>query len=147
MSSPPFCSTILPKSFDLTNLSAAAMSSFQAFSSSFSFAVIVPHCLVALGDVSGISDLDFCERGFLGGVIRGADLVGALERHVLEHVGEPGGAHRVLRGAGIDQREERENRSLRALTDYQSEPVGQFLHRDALLERRDILGDSATPKE
>ena len=73
--------------------------------------------LVALGDVGGVGGLDFLQRGLFGGVVGGADLVGALERHVLEHVGEAGLAHGVLRGTGVDQSEEGEDRSFGTLAD------------------------------
>ena len=52
--------------------------------------------LAVLGVVGGVGDFDFGEGDLFGGVVGGADLGGALEGHVLEHVGEAAGALRIV---------------------------------------------------
>src|SRR6185437_12226559 len=47
--------------------------------------------------VSGVGLLYFFERFLLGGIVGGADLVGAFEGHVLEHVGQARNARDYLR--------------------------------------------------
>ncbi len=49
-----------------------------------------------LGVVGCVGDLDLGEGDLFGGVVGGADLGGALEGHVLEHVGEAAGALGVV---------------------------------------------------
>jgi hypothetical protein len=66
-------------------------------------------------------------------------ITSGLEGHVLEHVGEIGGVHGILGGAGIDARVEGEDWSLGAFADDQREAVGQFLDRDALFEGGNVL--------
>ena len=100
---------------------------------------VLADALAVLGVVGGVGGLDFGERDLLGGIVGGADLVGALEGDVLEHVGEAAGALRVVRRAGVDQRVEAEDRSLGPLADDQREAVGQDLDGGALLEAGEIL--------
>ena len=88
-----------------------------------------------------IGAIDLVERGFLGGVIGGADSGGALESHVLEHVGQAGDAGHLLRGAHIDMGMERNHGRLRALVNQECEPVLEFVLSEILLERGEILGD------
>ena len=83
---------ILPNSFGFDEFVGCRDGVFPGFFELLQLCGVLPDSLVAFGDVGGIGDLDFCESGFLGGVVGGADLVGAFERHVLEHVGEAGGA-------------------------------------------------------
>ena len=52
--------------------------------------------LAVFGIVGGVGDFDFGEGDFFGGIVGGADLGGALEGHVLEHVGEAAGSLRVV---------------------------------------------------
>ena len=88
---------------------------FPGFFKFLELVVVAADALVALRDVVGIRDLNLGESGLFGGIVGGADLVGALEGHVLEHVGQAGFAHGVLNGAGVDVCEEREHRRFRAL--------------------------------
>src|SRR5580692_4484409 len=94
---------------------------------------------VARRDVSRVSLLHFLQGNFFGGVILGADLVGALESHVLKHMRQPGLAERVLHRTGIHVGEEGKYRCLWTLADHDRQPVVQFLDRSALLERSNIL--------
>ena len=98
--------------------------------------------LVVVGRVGG---LDFGERDLFCGVVRGADLGGTLEGHVLEHVSEAACAQRIVRRARIDQRVEAEDRGFGTLTDDQREAIGKHLHRGSPLEAREVLraGDAA----
>ena len=126
MSSPPFCSTILPNCVGDDVFVGLGDGVFPGFFQLLQLRFVAADGLVALGDVGGVGNLDLCQSWLFGGVIRGADLVGALEGHVLEHVREAGLAHRVLHGTGIDQGEEGEDRSLRALADDDGQAVGQL---------------------
>src|SRR5208282_2686835 len=78
---------------------------FPGLFQSLQLGLVSANGLVALCNVGGISNFDLFECGLFGGVVGGSDLVGALEGHVLEHVRQAGLTHRVLCGAGIDQRE------------------------------------------
>ncbi len=91
------------------------MASFQAFSSSLQLGLVAAHAFVALSDIGGVSDLDFLERGLLGGVVGGANFIRALERHVLEHVSQAGLSHGILRRTRIDHGKKGKDRSLSAV--------------------------------
>jgi len=58
ISSPPFCSTSLPKALLTTYLSASAMASFQAFSRCFNLAASPPTVLSRSANVSGVGNFD-----------------------------------------------------------------------------------------
>ena len=92
MPSPPFRSTILPNSLGLTYFSAVGDSLLPGLLQFLQLGCVPADALVALFDVGGVSVLDLFQRELFSGVVGGADLVGALERHVLEHVGQAGGA-------------------------------------------------------
>ena len=108
---------------------------FQLLESGF----ITAHALVALGDVGGISGLHFFQGHFLRRVVLGADFIGTLESHVLEHVGQPGFSQGVLRRSRVHHGKEREYRSLGPFTDENDQAVVELLDRNALLEGCDVL--------
>ncbi len=60
------------------------------------FGGVLAYALAVFGVVGGVGGFDFGESDFFGGVVGGADLGGALEGHVLEHVGEAAGSLRVV---------------------------------------------------
>ena len=95
--------------------------------------------LGALSFVGGVGLLDFLQRGLLGSVVGGADVGRALEGHVLHHVSQTGFVQGILRGAGVDLSEEREDRGLRPAPEDDGKAVGQSLDRDSLFVGRQIL--------
>jgi hypothetical protein len=95
--------------------------------------------LAVLGVVRGIGVFDLGQRDLLGWVVGGADLVGALEGHVLEHVGQAAGALRIVGRACVDQRVIAEDRRLRPLADDEREAVGQDFDGSLLLEAGEVL--------
>ena len=105
----------------------------------FQLLLVPADALVALLDVGGVGCLHFRQRNFFGGVVRGANLVRALERHVLEHVGQAGLAHGVLHRAGVHVGVEGKDRGFRTLADDDGQAVVQLLDRDSLLEGSQIL--------
>ena len=106
----------------------------------FELLVVAAHGLVSLLQIGRVSFLYPFQRGFFGGIIRGADLVRALERHVLEHVCQAGLTQGVLHRAGIHVSEKSEYGSFRAFADHDRQAVGEFLDRDALFEGSQVLG-------
>jgi hypothetical protein len=122
-----------------TNFSAASCASSKTFLSCASLAGSWPTTLAVLGVVGGVGDLDLGQRDLLRGIVGGADLVGALEGHVLEHVGEAAGALGIVGRTGVDQRVVAEDRRLRPLADDQGEAVGQHLHGRLLFEAGEVL--------
>ncbi len=60
---------------------------------------------------------------------------------------EARGAHGVLGGTGIDEREKGKDRSLGPLTNHHRQAVGQFLDRYTLFEGRDVLRQSKSRKK
>ena len=95
---------------------------------------VLAHPLAIFGVVRGVSRLHLCQRDLLRWVIRGADVLGALERQVLEHVCQSRLAARVVGVARVHDGEVGEDRSLRPLADNQRESIGQHFRRDALVE-------------
>ena len=79
------------------------------------------------------------ERFLLRRIIEGADLVRSFERHVLEHVRQAAFTFGILHIASVHVCEERENGSLWTFQHHQGQSVGQFLDRDSLFERGDVL--------
>src|SRR4029077_13850094 len=79
-------------------------------------------------------------RYLLCSVVRGPKLVGALEGHMLEHVGETGLSHRVLGRARVHQCEEGKDRRLGTLADEKRQAVRELLHRNTFFKGSDILG-------
>ncbi len=76
---------------------------------------------------------------FFGGVVGGADLGGAFEGHVLEHVGEAAGTLGVVGRACVDQRVEAEDGGFGALADDEGEAVGKNFYGGPFFEAREIL--------
>ena len=101
--------------------------------------MVSSHGLVALGNVGGVGDFDLFQCRLLGGIVGGADLIRAFEGHVLEHVGQAGLIHGILRGTRIDHGEEGEDWRLGPFADDDGQAVRQLLNRDALFKGRDIL--------
>jgi hypothetical protein len=62
-------------------------------------------------------------------------------------VGQAGSALWILRGAGVDHREERKDWRFGPLADDDGQSVRQFLDGDALLKGRDILGGGESGKD
>ena len=104
--------------------------------------VIAANRLVALCEVGGVGNLDLLQGRLFGGVIGGADFVGALECHVLEHMRQAGGPQGILRGTSIHQSKKGENRGFGTLADHEREAIGQLFDSDALFEGRDVLPQS-----
>ncbi len=102
--------------------------------------LIAAHAFVALLGIGCVGFLHFFQRNFFGCVICSADLIRALESHVLEHVRQTGLTEGVLHGAGIHVSEESEHRSFGALAEDDGEAVVEFPDRDALLEGSQVLG-------
>ena len=100
---------------------------------------VLADALAEFGVVGGVGDFDLREGDLFGGIVGGADLLGALEGHVLEHVGEAAVALGIVGRAGVDQRVEAEDGSLGTLADDQREAVRQDLYRCSLLKTREIL--------
>ena len=95
--------------------------------------------LAVLGVVGRVGDFDLGEGDLFGGIVRCADLGGALEGHVLEHVGEAAGALRIVGRAGVDERVEAEDGGLGALADDEGQAVRQDFDGGAFFEAREIL--------
>jgi hypothetical protein len=53
----------------------------------------------------------------------------------------------ILRGAGVDHREERKDRRFGPLANEDGQSVRQLLDRDAFLKRRHILGGGESGKD
>ena len=115
------------------------MAAFHAFVERGDLRLVVVDRIAAGAVVGGVRLFDFRQRGRLRRVVRGADLVGAFERHVLEHVREAGDPRDFLRRAGIHDRGEREDGCFGALHDDDGQAVVELAHGDALLERGEIL--------
>ena len=102
--------------------------------------VVAPDALAALRVVGGVGRLDRLERRLLLRVVGGPDAVGALEGHVLEHVGEAGDAGHLAVAAHVHVGEEGEDRRLGALAHEQREAVRERLDAHLLLEGGQVLG-------
>ena len=79
---------------------------FPRFFQFLQLGLVAAYFFITFRDVCCVSGLDFFQRGLLGSVVGTADLIRALESHVLKHVCQPCRAHGVLRGTGIHQRKE-----------------------------------------
>ena len=95
--------------------------------------------LAELGVVGGVGELYLGEGDFFGGVVGGADLGGAFEGHVLEHVGKAAGALGIVGGAGVDLGIEAEDGGFGPLADEQGEAVGEDLDGGALFKAGEVL--------
>ena len=114
----------------MTYLCASAWASTKAFFSSASFLRVAAHGLQILGLIGVVGRFHLGQRHLFGGVVRGADLAGALEGQVLEHVRQAALAGGVVHVAGVDKGGVAEDRRLRPLADDQRQPVGQHLGGD-----------------
>ena len=94
--------------------------------------------LEILGFVGVVGRFHFFEREFFLGVVLGADLRGAFEGQVLEHVREAALAGGVVHVARVDECGVTEDRRLVALADDQREPVGKHFDGGCLLEALQI---------
>ena len=81
----------------------------------------------------------FKRLGLLGGVV-GADPVGSLERHVLEHMRQAGLARRIVHRSSVHVSVEGYHRGFVTLQDDEPQPVGKREFGDALLELGEVLG-------
>ena len=90
--------------------------------------------LVALGVVLVVDVLHFVHGLALERVVLGADGLGALERHVLEHVRDAGLAARIVHRAGVDIGVERDHRRLMPLENDEVQSVGERELGDALFK-------------
>ena len=93
----------------------------------------------ALALVGGLGHFDLGERDLFVRVVGGADVGGALEGHVFEHVRESALAAGIIGAAGVDFGVEREDRRFGAFADDQGEAVGQNLDGGSLFETCQIL--------
>jgi hypothetical protein len=112
----------------LTNLSAASCAALNAASSCVSR--VGAAGFAALGRERVVGPVDLRQRGFLGGVIQGAEGARALERHVLEHVRQPGDAGHLLGRADVGVGEKRSHWRLMPLEHDEFPAVlkGKFSH-------------------
>gem|GEM_PF-3993259 len=99
----------------------------------------LPDLLAELGVVSVVGLLDFDEGELFCRVVGGADLCGALEGHVLKHVGEAGLTLGVVCGAGVHEGVVAEYRGFGALADDEGEAVGEDFYGGALFKAGHIL--------
>ncbi len=76
----------------------------------------------------------FVHRFALERVVLGADGLGAFERHVLEHVRDPGLAARIVHRAGVDIGVERDHRRFMPLENDEVESVAERKLGDPLLK-------------
>src|SRR5207237_9171099 len=79
------------------------------------FCVVAAGRRATRGVVRGIRLIDSRERGLLGTDVARADALAALERHVLEHVREPGDPRHFLRRPGTHYGCKRKYRRFRPL--------------------------------
>ena len=96
--------------------------------------------LQIFGLVGVVGGFHFFQSDFFSGVIFGADLGGAFEGQMLEHVREAALAGGVIDVARIDEGGVAEDRRLMALAHDEREPVGKHLDGGALLKTFQILG-------
>ena len=78
---------------------------------------VLIHPFIALSNVGGIRRLHLLQSRLFGSIVLGSNLVRALERHVLEHVRQPGLLHGVLNRPRVHHRIKREHRRFRTLAD------------------------------
>jgi len=88
-----------------------------------------------LAIVSRVRRFHFGQRYFFRGPVRTADLVRSLERHMLEHVSQPGNAGIFAIAANVHMGKEGEDGGLMPLADQNRQSVAQHLHGDPLFER------------
>ena len=100
---------------------------------------VLSHPLAVLAVVGGVGVFHLLERDLLRRPIRGANLVGAFEGEVLEHVRETGLPGRVIRVACVHQRVVGEDRRLRPLDEQHGQPIGKDLCCDPLLKVGKLL--------
>ncbi len=86
---------------------------------------ILPHALAVLGVVGRVRVFHLLQRHLFGRPVRRADLLGALEGEVLEHVRNAGLPGRIVRVAGIHQRVVGKDRRLGPLNQQYRQPLGR----------------------
>jgi hypothetical protein len=111
------------------------------------FGGVLAYALAKFVVVGGVCLLDFVERDFFFGVVGGADVFGALEGKVLEHVGETGLAHRVVYVAYVYDGVVGEDGCFGALADDEGESVGEDFGGDVLFEGGEVLGEERGERE
>ena len=93
--------------------------------------------------------LDSLQRFFLFRPVLCADGLGALERHMLEHVRQTGFALGVIYRSGVNVRMERDDRRFMAFEHDEMQAIGERKLRYALFELFEVLprGDQRYKKE
>ena len=94
--------------------------------------LVAAYTLAVFRVVCRISLFNLIERNLFGGIIGCADVLGALEGEVLEHVGEAGLAAGVVRVACVDEGVEGEDGRVGPLADDQGQAVGEVDVKDTL---------------
>ena len=103
------------------------------------FGGVLSDALAVLGVVGRIGDFDFGEGDLFGGIVRGADLGGALEGHVLEHVSEAAVSLRVVGRACVDESVEAEDGGFGAFADDEGQAVRQDFDGGAFFKACEVL--------
>ena len=106
----------------------------------FQLGLVAPDALAVFEIVGGVGLFDFFECDFFGWIVGSADVFGALEGEVLEHVREARLAAGIVGVARIDAGIEGEDGSLGAFADDQREAVGQHLDGDSFFKTCQVLG-------
>ena len=99
------------------------------------FCLVAAELAATLAIVSRVRRFHFGQCYLFRGPVRGADLVRSLERHMLEHVSQPGNAGIFAIAANVHMGKEGEDGGLMPLADQNRQSVAQHLHGDPLFER------------
>ena len=100
---------------------------------------VLPHPLAVFAVVGGVGVFHLLERDLLRRPIRGANLIGAFEGEVLEHVRKTRLPGRVIRVACVYQRVVGKNRGLGPFDQQHGQPIGKDLCCDPLLKVGKLL--------